>query len=203
MISITNLSFAYPRQALLFSDFNLHLSSGESILLQGENGCGKSTLLKLIMGILLPLKGGINIGGKPAGKLDSSRFEHLFYQSQNTADNLLGISHLQDWQIWQIALPHLDFCPQVNDKLFSELSTGEKKQASQQILPYLMAKFWLLDEPFAGLDANAAAALTALLHKKKEQRPGMLIISHELNNEDGLFDRVMHLDKGQISGVSL
>ena len=204
MIEISNLSFHYPQMPPLFSNLSLHFSAGDSILLKGENGCGKSTLLKLIMGILKAEQGIIKIAGKPFYKLCAEQFHNLYYQSQITSENTLGISPEQDWQIWQFALPDLPTPAFGNsegenhNKLFSELSTGEYKQASQRILPYVLNKFWLLDEPFTSLDANACTALHKLLLNKSKMHTGMLLISHELSGKEDFISRVILLDENGI-----
>lgn len=198
MIRIDSLSFAYPGHKPLFSMLNLHLNANDCVLLQGENASGKSSLLKLIMGILSAQQGSVQISGKPVRKLDSSLFAHILYHSQKTDENLLGISPQQDWQFWQLAVPSLPALGQVEDKLFSELSSGEKKQHSQRILPFQRDKYWILDEPFAALDSSAAKLLGMELLAKKQLGTGMLVVTHEGNYPPDLFDRVICLAKGQL-----
>ncbi|PKN73453.1 MAG: hypothetical protein CVU50_01685 [Candidatus Cloacimonetes bacterium HGW-Cloacimonetes-3] len=198
MIHLDKLCFGYDGKALLFNMLSLHLKPGENILLKGENGCGKSTLLKLMMGILSPQSGTVAIAGKPVTKVHAGLFQHVFYQSQSTADNLLGISQQQDWQMWRIAIPGLAALTDRADELFSERSGGEQKQDSQRILPYLMHKYWLLDEPFASLDTKAGEALFELVCKKTKAQPGMLVVAHELGDKESHFDRVLELSEGSI-----
>ena len=49
IISIQNLSFAYPGEKEIFHDFSLTIQAGEQVTLQGRTGVGKSTLFKLIL----------------------------------------------------------------------------------------------------------------------------------------------------------
>ncbi|MDD2230303.1 MAG: ATP-binding cassette domain-containing protein [Candidatus Cloacimonetes bacterium] len=198
MIRLEQLSFCYENKPPLFTELNLHIKPNQNVLLSGENGCGKSTLLKLIMGILSPQSGSVFLAEKPVQKLHAGLFQHIFYQSQNTVDNLLGISQQQDWQLWQIAIPALPDYPDNSDKLFSERSTGEQKQDAQRILPYLSSKFWVLDEPFASLDSSASERLFQLLSLKMKEQPGMLIVAHELAGCESYFDKVLELKNGNI-----
>ncbi len=160
-------------------------------MLQGKNGAGKSTFLQLLTGIQKPSKGKISLQGKPLQVLDSKNFAHFYYQSQITRENLLGISIKQNWLFWQIALPQLKNLPLQEDPLFTELSAGQQKMVSQQILPYLLSKFWILDEPFASLDENAGKQLLQLLQYKSKNYPGMLIVSHSLEEHRDIFNRVL------------
>ncbi len=190
---VNDLHFAYPTQNKLFSDFNLKLSKGECVLLQGENGSGKSTLLKLLLGLLQPESGSIVLAGQVVKSFIPSMFRHVFYQSQATRENLLGISATQNWQFWRIAQPGLpqDFYQQ--EAFFSESSAGQLQCYAQDILPWLMDKFWLLDEPFNHLDAAARKNLVHLLHEKRKSGSGMLVVAHEILYDAKLFDRVIAL----------
>lgn len=194
MIKLDNLCFAYPGRKALFRDLSLHITQGENILLTGENGCGKSTLLKLIMGILSPQAGSIKINGKAFTHLQAEMFRDIFYHSQNTAENLLGISPEQDWDLWRISMP--DLPPLKDCTLFTELSSGQQKQHSQRILPFLMDKYWLLDEPFTSLDNQAQSNLRKLLEIKMLKHPGTLIIAHELHPDSLPFSKVLSLHEG-------
>jgi len=94
---------------------------------------------------------------------------------------------------WQLAILELNDLTLKEDPLFTELSAGQQKMVSQQILPYLLSKFWILDEPFASLDENASKQLLQLLQYKSQNYPGMLIVSHFLEEHRELFDRVLSL----------
>jgi len=193
LYNIEELSFAYPNAELLVKDLSLNIMNTENILLQGKNGAGKSTLLKLLTGLLKPGKGEISLKGKQLQGLDSKNFAHFYYQSQITRENLLGISVKQNWLFWQLAILELNDLTLKEDPLFTELSAGQQKMVSQQILPYLLSKFWILDEPFASLDENASKQLLQLLQYKSQNYPGMLIVSHFLEEHRELFDRVLSL----------
>lgn len=198
MIRIDNLHFAHPGRSELYGGLNFELEQGENILLKGSNGCGKSTLLKLIVGLLRPGHGIITVAGKPVTGVSFALFDDILYQSQNTAENLLGINARHDWEIWQLAIPALPELPVTETLLFSEMSAGMQKQCSQRILPYVTDKYWILDEPFASLDAAAAKELAALLLQKSKIHPGMLIVSHEQSFTKGVFSRILELRQGRI-----
>lgn len=152
------------------------LDPAKVYILSGENGCGKSTLLKLIAGVLPAGSARINTGGIA-----------LHYLSQDPAQSLLGIVPAEDLEIWKLVLPELDLdrikretrYPELLDTPYTRLSSGMLRTAAQLCLPYLMDKFWLLDEPFAGLDDQDRERLLRLVKKKQEAGSGALIVSHE------------------------
>lgn len=198
MFELIDLSFAYLDSPPLFQQLCLQLHDRENVLLKGNNGSGKSTFLKLLMGILPASGGHISLCGKQVTRLQAAMFAKVFYQSQNTTDNLLGISQMQDWHLWQTALPALPDYPYSGDRLFTERSTGEQKQDSQRILPYIRDKYWVLDEPFASLDAKASDALLQLLLSKMEHQPGMLVVAHEPAGLESYFGRVLSICNAQV-----
>ena len=196
LFQTNDLHFAYPRSRELFSGFNLRIDSTDNILLRGENGSGKSTLLKLLSGLLRPISGEVLIAGKPHKGLTAANFKHFYYQGQATSDSLLGISPEQNWSMWKLALPALPDYPHSFDPLFSELSSGQQKQAAQSILPYLIDKFWILDEPFNALDETASRELLTLLEHKIKYHPGLLLVAHTGYADQLPFDRILKLQAG-------
>jgi len=199
LINCHDLGFAYSKDCPLFENLSFSLGANENILLRGENGCGKSTLLKLLIGLLSPQTGNILQGGKQLKELRAATFRYLFYQGQSNSENLLGISPSQNWLLWKLSLPDLPDYPYPADPLFTELSSGQQKQAAQSILPFLTDKFWILDEPFSSLDAAAAAKLLELLRQKCLKKPGLLIVAHEELADQLPFDQIWTLSEGQIT----
>ena len=63
MIEISDLSFGYNKQPLLFNNLNLQLEQGHIYGLLGKNGAGKSTLLKNMAGLAYPKKGKCLLNG--------------------------------------------------------------------------------------------------------------------------------------------
>jgi len=60
-VSIKNLSYAYIKDRPVIKDLSLDINKGEYVSLVGHNGCGKSTLAKLLVGLLIPSEGTIEI----------------------------------------------------------------------------------------------------------------------------------------------
>lgn len=185
-----NLSFAYPDSESIFRGLSVSICKGKNILLQGENGSGKSTFLKLMLGLIQPQTGSVALMGKPNRAFSAEYFRYAYYQPQNTCDSLLGLSVSQNRQFWRYSLPELPKYSQSVDPLLTELSAGEQKLVSQDILPFITDKFWLLDEPFASLDATASENLRNLIAWKARNRPGMIIVSHASDDLAGLFDEI-------------
>ncbi|MDR2386195.1 MAG: energy-coupling factor ABC transporter ATP-binding protein [Deltaproteobacteria bacterium] len=121
LISIANLSFAYDKIEV-FHDFFFSFEAGQRIGLVGSNGSGKSTLLQLIMGLLKPSAGEIELFGQ------ARRTEKEFREAR-----------LQIGFVFQDANDQL-FCPTVGDDLaFGPLNMGKTDQEAEQIVDETLA----------------------------------------------------------------
>jgi len=84
-ISISELCFQYKENSKkLFNDFSLEIPFGCTVGISGLSGSGKSTLVDLILGIIGPTKGTVEIGGVPSREFVLSNPGKLAYVPQNT-----------------------------------------------------------------------------------------------------------------------
>lgn len=201
--SIRGLGFGYPGKEQLFTGFSLDLSSSETTLLSGENGCGKSSLLRLMSGLLKAQSGSISFRDRTISTDRSN--PGIYYFPQNPLDGVIGISPREDFLIWQSALGGrldtnaMQLLADQHTKLWEQpwfrMSSGQQRKFSLSILPYLQDAFWLLDEPFAGLDQDAIHDLLRVLRTKQdESETGMLIVSHDPELAKQLQARMIKLD---------
>lgn len=201
---LRDLDFAWPGQPLLLKAVSLDIFPGDRILLHGANGCGKSTLLNLLAGILVPLSGTLLLRGKPPSDQPPEVFRELVFRRQKATDDLFGITPRHDQESWRLAWPERfgesaiqdlgDPLLRSLDKPYGKLSAGELRAFTLFLLPLLSDKFWLLDEPTAGLDRSRHEGFATLCAGK--QGSGYLIVSHTLS--ENLFNRVLLLEKGSL-----
>ena len=201
--NIRGLSFGYPGKDKLFSGFSLDLPAAETTILCGENGCGKSSLLRLMSGLLKAQDGSISFRDR-AISTDQSN-PGIYYFPQNPLDGVIGISPQDDFLIWQLALAGkldnnaLQMTAAQHAMLWEQpwfrMSSGQQRKLALSILPYLQDAFWLLDEPFAGLDQDAVFGLLRVLKSKQDNsETGMLIVSHDPELAKQLQARMINLD---------
>lgn len=188
LLKIRLPGFRYPYGKALLKEISLCLELDKLYILEGDNGVGKSSLLELISGHLPCRDLALSLDGRELKPGDS----RLYYLPQKAQDSLLAVNPAQELKLWTLALkgkvteavwqnlaesePWRD----IRERSYSQLSSGQLRLASQLALPYLMDRFWLLDEPFAGLDTSSAEALLALLKQKIASGSGALIVSHDL-----------------------
>ncbi len=203
---VEGLGFGYPGQKILFKDLSLTIGGDEKILLLGANGSGKSTLLKLLMGLEKPVTGSVCLGGKTPRERDPAIFKNIFFRRQRARDDLFGLLPRHDLEIWRLAFPERFSDGAVEslkepllakiDEPYTRLSAGELRAFSLLGLPLLKDKFWLLDEPESNLDPLRRQGFISLCEEKREG--GMLIVSHDPDLPQSLFDRVLKLGNGSL-----
>lgn len=206
LFRLRDLHFAYPGQPPLLQGVSLDVFPGDKILLRGANGCGKSTLLDLLAGMLKPLSGTLLLRGKPPSEQPPRGFRELVLCRQRAGADLFGITPRHDLESWRLAWPERfgetavqklgDPLLKSLDTPFSKLSAGELRAFTLLWLPLLLDKFWLLDEPTAGLDASRQERFAALCSAK--QGSGHLIVSHTPALPESLFNRVLLLENGAL-----
>ena len=184
MIEIKELFFSYTNKPpYLLNDINLNLPKGIYLSIVGENGSCKTTLIKLILGLLKPSSGSININSKSIGyvpqRLDSfnSQFpitvkEVLSSHKKTIKNNLIDI----DSVLKNVNM--LDF----KNRLLGMLSGGQQQRVL--IARALMGNpdIIILDEPSTGVDESNQKEIYNILKKlNKEDNKTIISIEHNLD----------------------
>ena len=184
MIDIKNLCFSYTNKPpYILNDISLNLPNGIYLSIVGENGSCKTTLIKLILGLLKPTSGSIEIDSNSIGyvpqRLDSfnSQFpitvkEVLSCHKKTLKNNSIDIdSILKDVNM-------LDF----KNRLLGMLSGGQQQRVL--IARALMGNpdIIILDEPSTGVDENNQKEIYNILKKlNKENKKTIISIEHNLD----------------------
>jgi len=198
-IEINNLSFSYDTAPVL-EDVSLRVEHGEFATIIGPNGGGKTTLLKLMLGMLKPIQGTINVlGGAPektrlrvgympqhadldpqfpVGVMDVvllGRLGRRFGGRYSRKDKQLAWKALEEVQLEDMArLP------------FNRLSGGQKQRVLIARALCCDPEMLLLDEPTANVDPEVEENLLTIL-QELNQRMTILLVSHDI----GIVSRVV------------
>jgi len=205
MIEVTDLNFAYGKQADLFRNLNLHLSGGNVYGLLGKNGAGKTTLLKIMTGLLFPQSGRVNV-------LDCQ--PHL-RQPQFLREIYLIPEefYLPQVSVREYEAGYAPFYPRFDHRLFeqfltefeipqrdrlSSLSFGQKKKFLIAFGLATNCKILFLDEPTNGLDIPTKSQFRKILASSISDERTILISTHQVRDMANLIDPIIILDEGQI-----
>ncbi len=210
---IDQVSVAY-RDILALDSVSMATSCGNRVALIGPNGAGKSTLLKAIAG-LVPRRGGdIRWRGTKVRKWSREfaylpQREEIDWSFPITVRGLVEMGRYPQTGWWRkfseadriavdAALQSLNLS-ELQNRQIRELSGGQQQRCFLARALAQEAHVLLLDEPFTGLDRNAALLLGDLLAKLS--REGRLVIAshHDLISAKILFDEVLVLNTRQVA----
>ena len=215
LIRLSNVSFRYDTGAPVLDGLDFGLRRGQRVGLVGHNGSGKTTILHLIMGLLRPNEGMMEILGKPRTKEKDfhevrRRIGLVFQDPEDqlfcptVAEDVafgpfnLGMTREQVQQTVSETLKKLGL-EGFEKRITYKLSFGEKRLVSLAAVMAMKPEVLLLDEPLAALDKEVAERVAKVL---EELDVSVLVVSH---NEEFLrhiaSERVL-LKNGRIEPLS-
>ncbi len=212
-LHVNGLTVTYHHQPVV-QQVSFSLTEGRLIGLLGPNGAGKSTLLKAILGLIPSLSGQVQVFGKPY----SSQRRRIGYVPQRESvdwdfptDALdvvlmgtygrLGLFRRPGKQERQTALHCLDQVGMADyaGRQISQLSGGQQQRVFLARALAQQADLYLMDEPFAGVDAMTEKAIITLLEQMKQQEKTVLVVHHDLSTVQAYFDDVLLLNRQLIA----
>ena len=196
---ITELRKKIGKTDLYIDD--LKIESGLIHGLVGPNGCGKTTLLKLIMGITEPDSGHIDYESlKPSDITMMSQRPYLMHA--NVYDNIVYPLKIRGLKIDQNEIDGLmerTGILQIKDQYAGSLSSGERQKLSFLRAMVFRPKMILMDETLSNLDQDSEKLFKEMIiERHKEDGSTWLIVSHQWDGMNELFDSVHHMEKGRI-----
>jgi len=188
-------------------DLSFSATPGKIYGLIGPNGAGKSTTIRMIMNILSPDSGSIELDGKPFSAEDSNRIGYLpeergLYKKQKLNEVLLYLAALKGCSS-RVAQVQIDYwlsrfdILEWKDKKVDTLSKGmaQKAQFTATILHNPDIVF--LDEPFSGLDPVSADDLLAIVRELKDKGKLILFSTHVMEQAEKICDHIIMLNGGK------
>ncbi len=180
---------------------DLKIESGRIHGLVGPNGCGKTTLLKLIMGIVEPDSGTVDYEGlKPSDITMMSQRPYLMHSS--VYDNIIYPLKIRGEKIDPAeidALLERAGILEIKDQYAGSLSSGERQKLSFIRAIVFRPKMILMDETLSNLDADSEKLFREMvMERHREDGSTWLIVSHQWDEMNELFDEVHHMEKGRV-----
>ncbi len=195
----------------------LDVRQGETLGIVGESGCGKSTLARMLVGLLEPTTGTIEIEGAALDTADPALFgRKIQYVFQDPISSLNPRKTIR--QVMEAPLKHLygmdaaerqariaEIFDSVNlreeflDRYPHEFSGGQAQRIGIARALAANARILILDEPVSALDVSVQAqVLNLLADLKREFDLTYLFISHDLAVVEAVSDRIAVLYFGSV-----
>ena len=199
---------AYHRKPVLW-DVTLEVPEGKLVGIVGPNGAGKSTLIKAIMDLIPRASGRIRVFDQPYRK---SRHRVGYVPQRESVDwdfpvdaldvVTMGLYRKIGWCLpvrrrhRQAAMKALDRVgiADLAQRQISQLSGGQQQRTFLARALVQDADLYLMDEPFAAVDAATEHAIVQLLRDMKNDGKTVLVVHHDLQTVAEYFDHVILLN---------
>lgn len=183
-LAVSELSARYGRRDV-FSDVSFELRSGQALGVVGPNGAGKTTLLRILVGLLSPVHGEIRIDGlRPREALTQEPIGYFGGES-----TLPASVRAARWGSLASGDPVT-----TERRRLRTLSRGTRQLLGlRTVFGRQHLRLLVLDEPWEGLDPDAARWLSTAIETKRDRGAAVVVSSHRLYDLAGLCDVYLFL----------
>lgn len=189
---------------LALDGVDLALQPGQVLALLGPNGAGKSTAIGLLLGLLRPDTGHVELMGGEPQRLASRRRVGLMLQSAGLSDTLRVGELLELTRSYYLEPRSVADCAALAGldgllgRRYGALSGGQQRRVQFALALCGRPGLLVLDEPTTGLDIEARLALWKAIREQVAAGCAVLLTTHYLEEAEALADRVAVLRGGRI-----
>ncbi len=210
MVRVTNLVKSFGT-VVAVNDISFEVKPGEIFGLLGPNGAGKTTTVKLLLGLLEPDQGEIEVFGLNPEKdeilikqnIGYVSEEPLIYKSMTPRmlfDFITSLRNLDPHETTEKLRYYLESLHALEyyEKLVATLSRGNKQK--MQVIASLIHEpdLLILDEPLTGLDAKSAKVVKEIIELHTERGGSVIFSTHILEVAEEICDRISIIDRGKL-----
>ena len=212
-VTVDGLTLSYEDEAVV-DELSCSLPAASLIGIIGPNGAGKSTLIKAIVGAKKPDRGSISIYGKPAakgrkmltyvpqrGSVDWDfpiTAEQVVRQGRFNSTGLLGRFGKDDREAVRQAMESVEIVD-LAERQIGALSGGQRQRVFLARALAQGGELFVMDEPFAGVDASTESAIVDVLRELRQQGKTVIVVHHDLVTVRDYFDHLLLLNKRLIA----
>jgi len=212
VLSTKNLVKKYRNRAVV-NDVSVHVKQGEIVGLLGPNGAGKTTTFYMCVGLVKPNDGQVFLNDQDITKLPVYKRAQLglgylaqeasVFRKMSVENNILSVlemtklskkeqQHRMEELLDEFGLAY------IRKNKGDELSGGERRRTEIARALAINPKFFLLDEPFAGVDPIAVQDIQNIVKHLIDKNIGVLITDHNVHETLSITDRAYLLYEGKL-----
>ncbi|MDW7692706.1 metal ABC transporter ATP-binding protein [Flammeovirgaceae bacterium SG7u.111] len=201
-LELHNLTVTYDSKPAVWN-IDYKLPKGKLIGIIGSNGSGKTTMLKSIMGLVKPSSGFVKVFNKP---LVATREKVAYVPQRKSVDwefpasvfdtvlmgrlnkkKLFSRTSAKDKEIALECIAKVQL-EKFKNRQISQLSGGQQQRVFIARALAQEAELYLLDEPFAGVDAATENSIMDLLKEMRDEGKTIIVVHHDLQTAPEYFD---------------
>jgi NitT/TauT family transport system ATP-binding protein len=199
-LRVSNLTISYGGEPVL-EGASISVGQGQFVSLVGPSGSGKSSLLRAVIGLQRPLAGLVETGLKPS-EIGILFQDDALLPWKTARDNVAlgltfhGVEHRRAIAQADSWLERLGLAG-LGDRFPRHLSGGQRKRVALAQVLAMKPRLFLMDEPFASLDAIVRARIVGDVAALVEREAiSVLLVTHDLEEAISLSDRIYLLSQG-------
>ncbi len=212
-LAVRGLTVTYGEKPALFA-LEATFDAGVMSAIIGPNGAGKSTLLKAVLGMVTPVSGNIRAFGRPVSEV-LSRIAYVPQRATVDWDFptrvidvvLMGMARelgllrpiRQDHRDRAVACLSRVGMEHFADRQIGQLSGGQQQRVFLARALAQGAELYLLDEPFAGVDAATEKTIVAVLKSLRDAGATVVVVHHDLATVASYFERALLINTTRIA----
>lgn len=204
-LSVRGLTVDYGAGPVL-RDLSVDVAPGRMVAIVGPNGAGKSTLIKAALGLVPAAAGEVRVFGQPFARV-RQRVAHVPQRAAVDWDFPACVADVVEMGLWprlglmrrlraadraaiEAALDRVGL-RDLAGRQIGRLSGGQQQRVFIARALVQGAELFLLDEPFAGVDAASEAAIVGVLHSLRDAGRSVVVVHHDLATVPAWFDDVL------------
>lgn len=213
LVELNHVSFKYE-YAKVLEDVSLKVNEGDFLAIVGPNGSGKSTLLKLMIGLLKPTSGEIQLFGKPINTFQKREWIGYVSQKSNAFNSAFPATVeevVQSGLVKKVGLfkklpkdtkERVTFALKAVDmenfrkKNIGELSGGQQQRVFIARALISNPKLLILDEPTVGVDMKNVQSFYDMLGRlNKELNMTIILVTHDIETPSNQLQKVIFMNQ--------
>ena len=219
ILEVENLSFRYRGGRTIFHDVSFSLDKGGVLAILGANGAGKSTLLNCIANLYRPESGSIHLDGQPMSQMTMAEVARIIgyvpqvhtpayaytvrefvVMGRTPYIGAFATPSAADYRLADEALERMGIA-HLRDKVYTEISGGERQQVTIARVITQQPKIILLDEPTAHLDYGNQYRVVQMVKELSQEGYALLMTTHNPDHAIILNGKVAILNREGVLGI--